>query len=45
MAQALEKAGKQFFMVVYPQKTHSVSGPEYKQLLEEETAFFEENLK
>ncbi len=45
MAQALEKAGKQFFMVVYPQKTHNVSGPEYKQLLEEETAFFEENLK
>jgi dipeptidyl-peptidase-4 len=45
MAEALEKAGKQFFMLVYPQKTHGVSGPEYKQLLEEETAFFEENLK
>jgi dipeptidyl-peptidase-4 len=45
MAEALEKAGKQFFMLVYPQRTHSVSGPEYKQLLEEETAFFEENLK
>jgi dipeptidyl-peptidase-4 len=45
MAEALEKAGKQFFMVVYPQKTHGVTGPEYKQLLEEETAFFEENLK
>lgn len=45
MAEALEKAGKQFFMLVYPQHTHGVSGPEYKQLLEEETAFFEENLK
>lgn len=45
MAEALEKAGKQFFMLVYPQKTHSVSGPEYKQLLEAETNFFEENLK
>jgi dipeptidyl-peptidase-4 len=45
MAEALEKAGKQFFMVVYPQKTHGVTGPEHKQLLEETTAFFEENLK
>jgi dipeptidyl-peptidase-4 len=45
MAEALEKAGKQFYMMVYPQKTHHVSGPEYKQLLEEETTFFEENLK
>jgi dipeptidyl-peptidase-4 len=45
MAEALEKAGKQFFMLVYPQKTHNVSGPEYKQLLEAETSFFEENLK
>jgi dipeptidyl-peptidase-4 len=45
MAEALEKAGKQFFMLVYPQKTHNVSGPEYKQLLETETKFFEENLK
>jgi dipeptidyl-peptidase 4 len=45
MAEALEKAGKQFFMLVYPQKTHGVTGAEHKQLLEEETAFFEENLK
>ncbi|HWF11943.1 MAG TPA: S9 family peptidase [Bryobacteraceae bacterium] len=45
MAEALEKAGKQFYMMVYPQKTHHVSGPEYKQLLEEETTFFEESLK
>jgi dipeptidyl-peptidase-4 len=45
LAEALEKAGKQFYMVVYPQKTHSVSGPEHQQLLEETTTFFEENLK
>jgi dipeptidyl-peptidase-4 len=45
MAAALEKAGKQFSMLVYPQKTHHVSGPEYKQLLEEITSFFEQNLK
>ena len=34
MAEALEKAGKQFYMLVYPQKTHGVAGPEHKQLLE-----------
>jgi dipeptidyl-peptidase 4 len=45
LAEALEKAGKQFYMVVYPQKTHHVAGPEYRQLLEETTAFFEEKLK
>jgi dipeptidyl-peptidase 4 len=45
LAEALEKAGKQFYMVVYPQKTHHVAGPEYQQLLEETTAFFEEKLK
>jgi dipeptidyl-peptidase-4 len=45
MAAALEQAGKQFDMLVYPQKTHNVSGPEYKQLLEEMTSFFEQNLK
>jgi dipeptidyl-peptidase 4 len=46
MAEALEKAGKQFFMVVYPQKAHGVTGPVYqRQLLETEIGFFEENLK
>jgi dipeptidyl-peptidase 4 len=44
MAEALERAGKKFFMLVYPEKSHGVTGPERKQLLEEETAFFEENL-
>ncbi len=45
MAAALEKADKQFSMMVYPQRQHSVSGPEYKQLIEQMTAFFEQNLK
>ena len=45
MAEALEKADKLFYMLVYSQKTHGVSGPEYKQLLDETTAFFEEHLK
>ena len=45
MADALEKANKQFFMLVFPQKSHGVSGPVRRQLLEETTAFFEQNLK
>ena len=45
MADALEKADKQFFMVVYPQKSHGVSGAARRQLLEETTAFFEHNLQ
>jgi dipeptidyl-peptidase 4 len=45
MAEALEKADKLFYMLVFSQKTHGVSGPEYKQLLDETTAFFEEHLK
>lgn len=45
MADALERAGKQFSMVVYPQRTHHVSGAAYRQSLETMTAFFEENLK
>jgi dipeptidyl-peptidase 4 len=45
MAEALEKAGKQFVMLVYPQRSHHVSGPENKHLLEATTAFFEDNLK
>ncbi len=45
MADALEKANKQFSMLVYPQKTHGVSGPARRHLLEETTAFFEANLK
>ena len=45
MANALENAGKLFYMLVYSQKTHGVTGPAHRQLLEETTAFFEENLK
>ncbi len=45
MADALEKADKQFFMVVYPQRSHGVGGPIRRQMLEETTAFFEQNLK
>ena len=45
MADALERAGQQFSMVIYPQKTHHVAGPAYKQLLDQITTFFGENLK
>jgi len=45
MANALEKAGKQFFMQIYPQKTHGVSGSLRKPLLEAMAAFFDSNLK
>jgi len=45
MADALEKAGKRFSMVVYPQRSHGVGGAARRQLLEQTTAFFEENLK
>jgi dipeptidyl-peptidase 4 len=45
MAAALENAGKQFFMVVYPQKSHGVTEPFRRQLLEQTTEFFEQNLK
>jgi dipeptidyl-peptidase 4 len=45
MANALEKANKLFYMLIFPQKSHGVSGPARRQLLEETTRFFEENLK
>jgi dipeptidyl-peptidase-4 len=45
MANALEQANKRFYMQIYPQKTHGVTGPLHKPLLEEMTAFFDENLK
>ena len=37
--------GKQFELMVYPQKAHAVSGPVRKQMLEGLTQFFERNLK
>ncbi len=45
MADAFERAGKLFDMVIYPQKSHGVTGPLRKQLLEKTTDFFEKNLK
>jgi dipeptidyl-peptidase 4 len=45
MANALERAGKQFELMVYPQKAHGVTGPVRKQMLEGLTQFFEKNLK
>jgi dipeptidyl-peptidase-4 len=45
MMNALTQAGKQFEMRIYPQKTHGVSGPERKHMLEAFAVFFEENLK
>jgi dipeptidyl-peptidase-4 len=45
MAAAFERAGKMFFMQIYPQKTHGVSGPYRKTLLEAELSFFDEHLR
>lgn len=45
MASALENAGKTFFMVVYPEKQHGVTGAPHRQMLNETTKFFEDNLK
>jgi dipeptidyl-peptidase-4 len=44
MAAAFEKAGKVFFMQIYPQKTHGVSGPYRKTLMEAELSFFNQYL-
>ena len=45
MANALETAQKLFFMVVYPEKTHPITGILHRHELEELTSFFENNLK
>jgi dipeptidyl-peptidase 4 len=45
MTNALERAGKRFQMLIYGQKTHAVSGELRNNLLEQTTAFFEENLR
>jgi dipeptidyl-peptidase-4 len=45
MADALEQAGKIFHMLIYPQKSHGVTGQYDRQLLEETTDFLEKNLK
>jgi dipeptidyl-peptidase 4 len=45
MAAKLEKEDKLFEMLVYPQKSHGVSGPVRRNLLEQTTEFFEKNLR
>jgi len=45
MAEALEKADKQFRMVVFPQKSHGVFGMYSKSLYTTALDFFNENLK
>lgn len=45
MANALEQAGKLFHMVIYPQKSHGVTGKAATQLAETQLEFFERNLK
>lgn len=45
MVNALQKAGKQFEMQVYPQKSHGVGGPVRKQMLRSMLDFLERNLK
>ena len=45
MIDALERAGKQFELLVYPQKTHGVSGPARRHMQAAMLAFFERTLK
>jgi dipeptidyl-peptidase 4 len=45
IADALEQAGKLFDMVIYAGKSHGVTGPGRRQLLETLTDFFEKHLK
>ncbi len=45
LADALERADRQFFMQIYPQKTHGVSGEARRALEQATTNFFDENLK
>ncbi|MBV9157540.1 MAG: S9 family peptidase [Acidobacteriaceae bacterium] len=45
MVDALEKVDKQYFLQIYPLKTHSVSGSLRKPMYEAMTAFFDANLK
>jgi dipeptidyl-peptidase-4 len=45
MMDALERAGKPFELMLYPQKAHAVTGPVRKHLYETMTEFFEGNVK
>ena len=45
MIDGLERAGKPFEVMLYPQKAHGVTGPVRKHLYETLTEFFEKNVK
>jgi dipeptidyl-peptidase-4 len=45
MVNGLEKAGKQYFLQLYPQKSHGVSGPIRKTMYQAMLDFFDTNLK
>ncbi|MCS6953789.1 MAG: DPP IV N-terminal domain-containing protein [Bryobacterales bacterium] len=45
MAAALQRAGKQFEWMIYPLKSHGVTGPYRRHMYELMTAFFERELK
>jgi len=45
MAEALQRAGKQFDWMIYPLKSHGVTGPFRRHMYELMTAFFERELK
>ncbi len=45
MGDELQKAGKPFELMIYPQKTHGVVGPARRHMLETTTAFLERHLK
>ena len=45
MIDALQKEGKQFDLLLYPQKAHAVTGAAQKHMLQAMTAFFERHLQ
>jgi len=45
MIHALEQAGKEFELMLYPQKTHQVAGAASRQMNASMLDFFERNLK
>jgi dipeptidyl-peptidase-4 len=45
MIDALERAGKQFELVLYTQKAHGVTGPEARHVDAAMLGFFERSLK
>jgi dipeptidyl-peptidase 4 len=45
MTNALQLAGKQFEFMLYPQKSHGVTGPAARQMNEMMMEFFDRNLK